>query len=142
VTNVPFVLEPMVAGQLGDGTDLDPTTHPPKIAAVKFVLDGPETDDLIESFPVILVSESLAGRLTDAHLEGFELAEADVVPSVEYREIYGEAPHKAYRWLRVVGDPTSDCWLADDHRLCVSDRMMRVLEEGDLSNCDIEALSG
>lgn len=139
--HVPYVLEPMVAGQLGDRTDLDTSTHPPRVTAVEYVLDSPETDDLIESFPVFLVSDDLAARLRADHLAGFELARAEVVPSLEYREVYGDAPHKGYRWLRVLGDSSSDCWLSDDHRLCVSDRMMRTLEEGDLRNCEIEALN-
>jgi hypothetical protein len=136
-----YILEPMVAGQLGDRTDLDATTHPPTVSAVEYVLDGPDTDDLIESFPVFLVSDDLAARLEENGLGGFELAHADVMPSLGYREAYGDAPHKGYRWLRVLGDSSSDCWLSDDHRLCVSDRMMHTLQEGDLTNCEIEALS-
>jgi len=137
---VAYALKPMVAGQLGDRTELDATTHPPTVSAVEYVLDGPDADDLIESFPVFLVSDDLAARLSEEGFVGFEFADADIVPSLEYRETYGDAPHKVYRWLRVSGDSSTDCWLSDDHRLCVSDRMMSRLQQGDLTNCEIEAL--
>jgi hypothetical protein len=36
---MPYALEPLVAGELGEGTVLDPSTHPPKVSAVDYVLD-------------------------------------------------------------------------------------------------------
>ena len=66
-----YVLEPLVAGELGDGTQLDATTHPPLVRHVEFVLDLPTDEDLIESFPVFLVSESLGHALASANLTGF-----------------------------------------------------------------------
>lgn len=137
---MPFVLEPHVAGELGIGTRLDPTVHPPQIDAVEYVLDSPSADDLIESFPVFLVSEELGTRLEAAKLHGFALADADVVASPEYRAAYGAAPHKPYRWLRIQPTAAADCWTDRTGRLCVSDRMMRVLQQADLSNCEIEPL--
>jgi hypothetical protein len=137
---VPYALEPMVAGELGEGTEIDPATHPPMVSSVEYVLDAPDADDLVESFPVFLVSDAVATRLLDASLTGFDLAEARVVPSPEYRAAYGDVPHKAYRWLRPGRDPADDVWLSDDHRLCVSDRMMQLLEQGDLGNCEAARL--
>lgn len=138
---MPFTLEPLVADELGEGTRLDATTHPPEVEAVEYVLDTPTEDDLIESFPVFLVSESLADQLADAQLRGFTLEEAQVIPSREYFEVWGSAAHKRYRWLRLKSSPQSDTWLDESYRLCVSDRMMAVLREGVLDGCDITRLS-
>lgn len=138
---MPFLLEPLVAGALGEGTQLDASTHPPDVEAVEYVLDAPSADDLIESFPVFLVSDWLAERLDRAGLDGFALEGALVVPSREYVEVYGPAPHKSYRWLRLLTSTTADCWLDEEYRLCVSDRMMAVLREGVLEGCDITPLS-
>jgi hypothetical protein len=135
-----FVLEPLIAGELGERTELDPGTHPPLVTAVEYVLDAPVPDDLIESFPVFLVAEDLAYRLKAAGLDGFTVAAALVTPSPEYVELHPGAPTRAYRWLQVSGGPAADCWLASDHRLCVSDRMMLVLETADLTNCGVERL--
>jgi hypothetical protein len=139
---MPFSLEPLVAGELGEGTQLDASTHPPKVAAVEYLLDAPTDDDLIESFPVFLVSDWLAERLVSARLEGFVLDDARVVPSREYKEVYGSAPHKSYRWLRLVPSVTADSWLDQDYQLCVSDRMMDVLREGVLDGSDVTQLAG
>jgi hypothetical protein len=109
--------------------------------AVEYVLDGPTDADLIESFPVFLVSDELGQALTAAGLDGFTLKEAEVVPSREYTEVYGDAPHKAYDWLRVTGDPdTDDVWVDKEHRLAVSDRMMEVLSRFSLEGSDISPI--
>ena len=132
-----YALEPFVAGQLGEGTRLDLSTRPPTVEAVEYLLDAPTDEDLIESFPVYLVSEGLATMMTDARLEGFTLEEARVARSREYVEIYGDDGHKSYRWLRLRPDANVDCWIDDEYRLCVSDRMMAVLAEGVLDECDV-----
>lgn len=137
---MPYVLEPLVAGELGDGTRLDPSTHPPAVDVVDFVLDAPAEDDLIESFPVYLVSEHIAELLSRAGLGGFTLEGARVSPSREYVEVYGDRPHKEYRWLRLRFSPDADCWLDNEHRLCVSERMMAVLSQGVLAGCDVTRL--
>jgi hypothetical protein len=71
--SVAYRLDPHVAGELGEATELDPSTHPPIVRALEYVLDAPDADDLIESFPVFLVSASLAGALENADLTGFAL---------------------------------------------------------------------
>jgi hypothetical protein len=45
---VTYVLEPLVAGELGDATQLDATTHPPLVRHVEFVLDLP-TDEAVQA---------------------------------------------------------------------------------------------
>ena len=75
---MPYVLEPLVGGELGPETLLDRSTHPPGVHRLQFLLDTPTTADLMESFPVYLVSEELAGQLTAAGLTGFVLEDAEV----------------------------------------------------------------
>jgi len=94
------VLEPLVAGELGDRTQLDTTTYPPLVRHVDFVRDLPTEEDLIESFPVFLVSEELASVLTAANLSGFQLDDAEGRPSAEYLAVHGGVPHKRCHWLR------------------------------------------
>ena len=88
---MPYALEPLVGGELGPQTVLDRSTHPPGVERPQYVLDLPTTADLLESFPIYLVSEQLAARL--GSLSGFRLDDVDVVTGDQY----GSAPHKAYR---------------------------------------------
>jgi hypothetical protein len=132
-----FIVEPLVAGQLGDGTVMDTSTHPPVVSALEYELDGPTDEDVIESFPVFLVSEEMADRLLRADLRGFDLADASVVPSRAYLEMYGDVPHKHYRWLRPSPDPSPDSWVDEKYRLNVSPRMMRIMEQGNIRNAHV-----
>jgi len=139
---MPYRLEPQVAGELGPDTDLDTSTHPPKVKRLEFVLDQPESDELVTSFPVFLVSAQLGSRIKKARLDGFKLAKASVGPSDNYRELYGKAKHRDYRWLQVTGSAgRSDFWLDESFNLCVSDRAMTILEAAVLSDCHIEQVS-
>ena len=131
-----YVLEPLVAGQLGERTELDSSTHPPGVRYVDYVLDLPTEEDLIESFPVFLVSEELAGALTAANLTGFRLEDAEVRKSDQYALWRGDLPHKRYRWLRFDSSGAADCWLDERHRLCVSNRMYAVISSHRIDGCD------
>jgi hypothetical protein len=134
---MPYALEPHVAGELGPTTVLDRSTHPPGIGEVEYVLDLPDSDDIIESFPVFLVSDPLAARLSQ--LPGVTFGEATVRPGDNYLELFGDAPHKAYARLHVGAGP--DFWLDDALLLNVSDRAMEILREFNLRRCDISKLA-
>jgi len=138
---MPFALEPLVAGQLGTGTVMDTSVHPPRVSEVEYVLDAPVEDDLIESFPVFLASDKLARDLEQAPLTGFSLEGARVMPSEEFRAAYGNAAVRQWRWLRLMPEQPTDCWLGTDYRLCVSDTMFAVLEASTLAGCEVERIS-
>ena len=139
---MPFRLDPQVAGELGGGTVLDSSTHPPKVTQVDFILDQPDADELIQSFPVFLVSEHLGARLQAASLTGFTLTGASVRPSENYLAAYGNTPHRRYKWMQVTGVAgQADCWLGETLQLCVSDPMMVSLRTARLTGCVVEALS-
>jgi len=139
---VTYVLDPLVAGQLGERTDLNATTHPPVVRHVDYVVDLPTDEDLIQSFPVFLVSEDLAGALAAANLTGFRLEDADVRPSDQYGGFGGgEVPIKHYRWLRLDSSDPADCWLDERLRLCVSDEMYAVISSHRIEGCEVTKTS-
>jgi hypothetical protein len=138
---MPYALEPLRAGELGMGTELDVGTHPPGVRRVEYVLDAPTEEDLIKSFPVFLVSEELAAALTSEKLSGFQLDDADVHLNDQYVELHESAPHKRYRWLRLTPSESADCWLNDQYRLCVSDRMYAVISHHCIDRCDVTTTS-
>jgi hypothetical protein len=132
---MPYVLDPHVAGELGPGTVLDRSRHPPGVSELEYVLDDADTDDLIESFPVFLVTERLAARLADGTFAGFILEPATVQPGPEPA---AAAPGSYRRLVPVEGAAAQpDVWLTDEYRLGVSDRLMEALREFDLRRCDV-----
>ena len=134
---MPYALEPHVAGELGDATVMDPSTHPPVVTDVEYVLDTPHADDLIESFPVFLVTQVLATALTG--VAGVSFGRAELRPGDRYLETYGDVPHPAYVRLLIAGGP--DIWIGDDLLLHVSDRLMALLSEFNLTYCDVTRAS-
>jgi hypothetical protein len=128
-----FVIEPHVAGELGSETELDPRTHPPTVEELHYVFDSSESDDIVESFPVFLVSVRLAASIVSSKLTGARLAAAQC----SLREP-SDAVSPAYRWLQIVGRPDlDDFWLMPDHRLGVTQAALNVLRDHRLDYCDV-----
>lgn len=46
-----YRLEPEVAGELGSGTVMDVSRHPPLVSHLQFKFQGWLGDDLLETFP-------------------------------------------------------------------------------------------
>lgn len=137
-----YRLDPQIAGQLGPRTSLDTSTHPPVVRELEYVLDTPHADDLIQSFPAFLVTEDLGARIRSARLTGIVLASARVSVSDNYRALYSEASHPRYLWLRIDGTSlSSDVWLDSEFRICTSDRAFKILQQGNLSGCQVTKVS-
>lgn len=136
-----YRLLPQVAGELGAETLLDSSTHPPTVHRLDYVLDVPDADDLIQAFPVFLVSTDLGERMESARLTGFALDAASVRASANYRDVYGEAPHRQYLWMKVERtSPGADLWLDSEYQLCVTDRAFNILEHAKLTGCLVARL--
>jgi hypothetical protein len=128
-----FALEPHVAGELGSKTKLDPTTHPPSVEELHYVFDSAESDDIVETFPVFLVSPRLAASIASRELTGARFAAVQC----SLREPT-DAAIPAYRWLQIVGHPgLDDFWLTHEHRLVVTQAAMDALREHRLEYCDV-----
>lgn len=84
--NVSFYqLEPEVAGGWGEDTVADTTMQPPRVLQLDYCFDGWLGDDLLESFPVWIVTEKLAFLLQGSSLTGFTL---DKMKNILQRRIY------------------------------------------------------
>jgi hypothetical protein len=120
-----YILEPEVPGGLGPRTQMDRAVHPPRVQALHFVFDGWLGDQLVESFPCYLVTPALAGSLAAAGVTGFELAEAEVETSDQFKEMYPERSIPPFKWLRVVGIAgDSDIYITSDNRLAGSQKVV------------------
>lgn len=137
---MPVVIEPEVAGGLGEGTVLDSSVHPPRVTTLVYEFEGWLGDDIVESFPCYLVTARLARALEDGGLTGFSLARVTVRTTDEFSE-HTPTPLPEFRWLQVTGQPTvDDFWLASDFRLALSDRALEVLSHFNTGNAIVEPL--
>jgi hypothetical protein len=120
-----YILEPEVPGGLGPRTRMDRSVHPPKVETLHFVFDGWLGDQLIESFPCYLITLELAALLSTAGVTGFELGEADIETSEQFKELYPQRVLPPFRWLQIVGTPAkSDIYLTSDNRLAGSQKTL------------------
>ena len=120
-----YILEPEVPGGLGPRNQMDRTVHPPRVQALHFVFDGWLGDQLVESFPCYLVTPDLAESLSAAGVTGFDLAEAEVETSDQFKEMYPNRSIPPFKWLRVVGVAgESDIYITSDNRLAGSQKVV------------------
>jgi hypothetical protein len=137
-----YLLEPEVAGELGDDTVMDTSVHPPVVSRLQYVILGWLGDELLESTPCFIVTEHLAGLISAAGLSGYRFAEVDVVLSEDDEELMeGPTELPKWQWLQLTGRPEVDDFGASANgSLVVSERALGVLRQGTLEHCDIEPL--
>jgi len=134
-----YKLSPEVAGGLGKNTVFDRSQIPPRIKWLHYVIEGWLGDELLESYPCFLISESLAEKLLLLGATGFDLHEAEVTTSEQFKMFHPEAIIPKFLWLDVFGKPRSeDCGVDERAVLYISERVLACLRKGRINNCIIE----
>lgn len=134
-----FTLEPEVAGNLGPGTVMDTTTHPPTVERLNYEFEGWLGDELVESFPCYLVSDHLRRLIEAARPTGCAFADAEITTSDEFAERHPDIVLPRFTWLRVTGRAGRDDFgLSAGHRLVVSARLLEAMRQSALEHCDVE----
>lgn len=136
-----YLLSPEVAGGLGPHSEVDRRTVPPTVTRLHYVFDGWQGDDLLESYPVFVISSSLGKGLARGGVTGFELADIEIEKSATFETLYPRRDLPPFRWLHVSGTAEdSDIGVDAQARLVVSDRALAILKTGRLDHCLIEEL--
>jgi hypothetical protein len=134
-----WVVSPEVAGELGEGTRLDSSVHPPRVYHLHHRFEGWLGDELLEVFPCFLVSSRLAKALEEERLVGFSLGDVEVSLSPEFQELYPGRSLPEFRWLKVSGESRdADFGLTPDFRLEVSNRALDVMRKFNIGHTTIE----
>ena len=137
-----YTIEPEVAGELGEGTIMDASVHPPLVSAVHYVITDWLGDDIIESFPCYLVTPRLATALEPSGLTGFRLDAARVTLSEQAADL-GTTQAPEFRWLIITGRPADDDFgILANGQAVVSEAALQALRSYTLDNCDIESYEG
>lgn len=133
-----YRLRPEVAGGLGLRTVMDRTGDVPIVKHLHYEFDGWLGDDIVESFPIYLVTESMADILLREGLTGFSLKDVEVTKSDEFLQLYPDRDLPGFRWLDVHRKAcVDDFWLEAPARLIVSEHALSILRRGRLDHCEI-----
>lgn len=131
-----YILEPEVAGQLGEDTVMDTTRHPPEVSRLHYEFDGWLGDDLLESFPCFIITGRVKRALEEMSLSGCLFDSVKVSRSETFRELHPDEELPDFFWLKVSGTAcVDDFGLTTDNRLVVTERTLKCLQEFHLNNC-------
>ena len=133
------ILEPEVAGGWGPGTDADTAVHPPVVRRLVYQFEGWLGDDLLETFPCLVVTDRLARAIRASKLTGCELGSVEVVKSELFKELQPGQELPEFHRLYVFGDAGADDFSIDNQRLQVSDAALGVLRQFNMEHCDVQA---
>jgi hypothetical protein len=134
-----FYLEPEVAGELGKGTVLDTTVHPPLVSKLNYQFSGWLGDVLLESFPCFIISADTAAALEKDSFTGLNFSEVETSTTSEFNTMYPDRVLPKFRWLQVSGLAGDDDFgLASDHRLVVSENAVEKLRQFGISHALVE----
>lgn len=134
-----YVIRPEVAGSLGSGTELDTGVHPPRVQRLHYVFAGWSGDDIVETFPVHIVTTRLGYAISDAALTGVLLEPVEVTNDPQFVELEPAvaASLPDWHWLRVVGRPGDDFWLDSVALLHVSQAAYDVMSKFDIGKAEV-----
>jgi len=137
-----FVLQPEVAGGTGPKTVfIDRCASPPAIAHLNYQFDGWLGDPILETVRSFIVTEPLKERLELVNASGISFAPVEVSKSGEFEDIYPNRDLPLFVWLQVHGQAGQDDFgYKPDHVLVVSERILDILKESGMSNCDTTRL--
>lgn len=134
-----YYIEPEVSGGLGEKSIIDSSTHPPKVEKLHYRFEGWLGDDLLESFPCYVVSDTLKRKILNENLGGIEFRDVYTSKSDQFNELYPDKNLPDFHWLYVTGEAgISDFGIANDFRLVISNEALKILKQGQIDNADIE----
>lgn len=133
-----YIVEPEVAGGWGSNTVADTTTRPPIVSRLHYQFDGWLGDEILESFPCFIVSESLKNDLASSDLTGFEFDDVEISKSNEFLTDDDMRDLPKFYWLKVLNQTlAADFIIAPDRRLMVSDTALAVMGKHRMSHADV-----
>jgi hypothetical protein len=130
-----YLVSPLVPGDLGPGTDLDASVHPPVVRSLHFVFDSWLGDELVEAFPVFLATEQLASKIDRARLTGVSWGPVQVEKDKQ-AALFFDWVLPEWRWLQPGSDPHADFWADELGGLHVSARALETLKTSDVSHAE------
>ena len=134
-----YEVKPLVAGDLGDGTVMDTSIHPPIVSELHYHFAGWLGDSLVTSFPCFLVTEEAERALLAIGISGAVFADAEVTISEDFHRVQPDVVLPPFVWLKVGGKAGHDDFgINQNLNLVVSERAFDVFDELGLPSADIK----
>jgi hypothetical protein len=130
-----FIIEPEVAGELGEETELDTSKHPPVVKKLDYKFSGWLGDALITTFPCFAVTEAVANVISANGFTGVKFAGMQSTVSEEFGEMHPNLKLPKFVWMQITGERGFDDFgLSNDFRLVVSEKAQKVLQTAGIKN--------
>ncbi|MCW1916974.1 hypothetical protein OJ996_25520 [Luteolibacter sp. GHJ8] len=119
-----------VPGHIGQRSVVDREARPPKVSSLHFVFEDWGGDELLTSYPIYLVKDSLAEAFLEQRFSGFELASVDVERGKQILAFKPSLELPKFLWLRVTGDHKgADFFMTSNRYLGVSEGGLMAIKE-------------
>ena len=152
-----YELEPEVAGGFGENTvvsNLDNVRSKrerPIVTHLHYEFSGWLGDEILETTPCFIVTESLADSIQKSELKGYNFADVETSITEEFEELYPETILPKFKRVIPLGfvevsRNTFGDWSGDDFclsqksTLVVSEKALAVFKKHQFDHCDITEL--
>jgi hypothetical protein len=152
-----YMLEPEVAGELGEKTefqnydDVRLKGERPIVTKLNYSFTGWLGDELLEATPCFIVTEALAKAIEKNSLSGYRFEKVLISFSDEFKEIYPDKKMPIFKRLIPTGKVIIEnglCkeWSGDDicasqnSYIVVNSKALSIIRDHNIENCDITEL--
>lgn len=135
------LIEPEVAGGLGEQTQMDNSFFPPLIKNLHYEFEGWLGDDILESFPCYIVTERLRDGIELEKLTGVSFDKVLISKSETFLEFHPDKELPNFFWAKINGEPNrDDFFITEKNGLAISERAYSLLKKYNIDQADIEDL--
>jgi len=135
------LIEPEVAGGLGEKTQMDNSFFPPLIKNLHYEFEGWLGNDILESFPCYIVTEKLRDGIELEKLTGVSFDKVLISKSETFLELYPDRELPNFFWAKINGESNrDDFFITEKNGLAISERAYLLLKNYNIDRADIEDL--
>ncbi|RXM40438.1 hypothetical protein BOQ62_05560 [Chryseobacterium sp. CH21] len=135
------LIEPEVAGGLGEQTQIDNSFFPPLIINLHYEFEGWLGDDILESFPCYIVTEKLRTGIEHEKLTGISFDDVILSQSETFLELHSNKELPNFFWAKISGESyRDDFFITKKNDLAISEKAYLLLKNYNIDQADIEDL--
>lgn len=130
-----YFIEPEVAGELGEETQMNSLMHPPIVKKLHYHFYGWLGDELLECFPCYIVSEKLKSIIEAEAINDITFEDVVITVTDDFQHLTSYREMPVFFWLKFKSN--ADISLSSDYRLVVSEKLLKIIRIATLNNAVI-----